>query len=140
MLSSLWYCLILFLLISLIEISFQQSTPASASPGATTSGPTSTFFPSASAPLIVVNNSTLTPTAYPIALPTYNGPFIVSTSTGISGTSSVTAVIVISTEGNFSTGAPATFFGGASNLKGTDSWLALWVAGMLGLGAFVHYL
>lgn len=83
-------------------------------------------------PEIVIGNKTITPTANPIGLSIFNGTF-----TGHPITASASG-FAYPTGGNF-TYTPE-FFQGTATLNRVNAWLAVWAAGFLGLGAFVHYL
>lgn len=110
-----------------------QSVPAAA-PGATTTAPSTTIFPSAGVPEIVIGNKTVTPTPNPIGLSIFNGTF-----TGHPVTATGSGVAYPTGTGiNFST-TPEIFFG-TGTLNRVDAWLAVWATGFLGLGAFVYYL
>jgi len=107
-----------------------QSVPAAA-PGATTTAPSTTIYPSVGVPEIVIGNHTVTPTPNPIGLSIFNGTF-----TGHPITASASG-IVYATGANFTT---PEIFQGAGALTRADAWLAVWVTGFMGLGAFVYYL
>lgn len=105
--------------------SFQQaSTPAKVSAGATTS------FPTASAPLIVIGNHTITPSRNPIGLPVYNGTIIATSGKGVVGPT-----------GSFNTtNAPAPYLGGAGGFRSMDQWMWAWAGMMIGMLGLVYYL
>lgn len=109
-----------------------QSVP-SAAPGATTTGLSSTYYPSASAPEIVIGNQTITPTASPVALSIYNGTF-----TGHPVVASTGGVIYPTAGINFTTSP--NYFQGTATLNKVDAWLVVWLTGFLGMGAFVYFL
>ena len=103
------------------------TSTTSATPGATSS----ILLPSASAPLIVVGNKTVTPTAHPIALPTVNGTVLSTASTGFASP----------TNGNLSIpSSPIPFVSEASRWKGNGGLVTAWLVGMCGLGLGVYLL
>ena len=114
----------------------QQSSPASASAGAITGGPSTTIFPSVGAPHIVVGNKTIIPTANPIALAVFNGTFV-GTATNLAGG---TSAIILPTGYNISSNGTIIPFVGAGSLNRADAWIGVWGAAMIGLGALVIYL
>lgn len=107
-----------------------QSFPAAA-PGATTTAPSTTVFPSVGVPEIVIGNQTVTPSPNPIGLSIFNGTFtghpITATANGVA----------YPTGGNYTT---PELFQGTAPLSGADAWLVVWATGFFGLGAFVYYL
>ena len=107
------------------------------SAGSTTSStPSTTVFPSAGAPQIVIANKTLTPTPNPIALPLFSGNVTTGTST-LMGITSSGYFFATGTGANFS--VPIAFLGRAA-LNKADIWLTtVWGASMMGLGVFVYY-
>ncbi|KAF6240677.1 hypothetical protein HO173_001349 [Letharia columbiana] len=108
-----------------------QSVPAAA-PGATTTAASTTIFPSVGVPEIVIGNQTITPTPNPVGLSIFNGTF-----TGHPITASGSGV-AYATGVNFTT--TPEIFTGTATLNRADAWLAVWLTGFLGLGAFVYYL
>ncbi|MCJ1274719.1 hypothetical protein MMC21_002517 [Puttea exsequens] len=93
-------------------------------------------FPSANAPVIVVGNSTITPTANPINLPIFNGS-IIGTATNLGG--QPTGLIILPTGGSGPSVIP--FVGAAPQVTRGDAWLvSLWATAMAVLGGVVYYL
>jgi len=98
----------------------QATTPAKVSAHTTT-----TVKPSASAPLIVIGNHTITPTSNPIGLPIYNGSIVRSSGKGVVGPTGTSNL----------TNSPVPYLGGVGGLRGADQWLWAWAGmavGMLG--------
>jgi len=79
-------------------------------------------------PVLVIGNTTVTPTANPIGLPVFNGTTFASTT----GT-------IILPSGNLSTSVPLAFLSKGSSVRG-DGWVGVWVAGCVALGVVVWYL
>ncbi|KAL2046888.1 hypothetical protein N7G274_000906 [Stereocaulon virgatum] len=115
-----------------------KSVPFVTTAGSTTSStPSTTVFPSAAAPQIVVANKTLTPTPNPIALPLFSGNVTTGTTT-LMGITASGYFLATGTGANFS--VPIAFIGKAA-LNKADIWLTtVWGASMMGLGVFVYYL
>lgn len=90
------------------------------------------------APAIVIGNTTITPTAQPIALPVFNGTFI-GTATNLGGTF-ISSGFVLPTGGNISTPNGSVSYVGSGSLNSADAWIGVWGAAMIGLGALVFYL
>jgi len=113
-----------------------QSIPIiSASPGSTTGAPSTTVFPSAAVPKIVIGNNTITPTPNPIGLSIFTGTLSGTTTTVMGITS---GGYIIPTGGNYT--QPIAFTGKAP-LNRVDFWLTtVWSTVMMGLGVFVYYL
>lgn len=83
-------------------------------------------------PEIVIGNHTVTPNPNPVGLSIFNGTF-----TGHPVTASGSGV-AYPTGTNFTT--TPEIFQGKAPLNRVDAWLALWVTGSIGLGAFVYYI
>lgn len=92
--------------------------------------------PTAKAPLIIVGNTTITPTAHPVNLPTVNknGTTLAVASTGL--------VVISPTKqpGNVSVPTIAPFINQANGWRRTDSALFVaWFLGMAGFGGLIYY-
>ena len=99
----------------------QESALATATPAASSS----VVAPSVSAPVIVVGNTTVTPTARPLALPVVNGTTHPVLSTGFASP----------TTGNISLqSSPVPFVGAASSFRGDVGLAAVWLVSMCGIG------
>jgi len=110
-----------------LSVALESALATSASQGAS---PTLSLA-SASAPVIVVGNKTVTPTAHPVALPTVNGTVLSVASTGFASP----------TNGNLTLpSSPIPFVGGAGRLRQEGGFMAAWFVGMSGLGLGVYLL
>jgi len=104
-----------------------ESALATLSPAATSS----IVLPSVSAPVIVVGNTTVTPTAHPVALPVVNGTVFSAASTGFASP----------TSGNLSLStSPVPFVGAAASFKEDGGLVVAWLLSMCGLGFGVYLL
>ena len=103
--------------------------------GASSSGSNSTTtLPSASAPLIVVGNTTITPPVHPVNLPTLesNGQTLAIASTGL--------VPIPTLRNNFTSPTVIPFVSKASTWQRADLPIALgWTLGMFAVGLGMFY-
>lgn len=82
---------------------------------------------------------TITPTAHPIALSIFNGTFVGTATNLGGGASGIILPYPSGTGPGGSASSPFTFLGTAG-IHGADTWLSIWAAAMMGIGAFVFYL
>lgn len=101
-----------------------------------TSGPTTTTYPFASAPLIIVGNSTITPDRNPVTLPFY------SSATSIAKVSNGVVVVVPtgtgSQAGNYTAIVP--YLSGSGSCRRGYFWTSLWAATLSGIGLVMIWL